>query len=115
MSNHSFSDRRRALTPNGICVLAGVGGAGLHPGSWERVAGNCKAAFLSIFRKQKFAMYIAKLTREDLAALADLMQNGQVKPVVDRTYELTETAAAVRYLEEGHARGKVVVIIPSAS
>jgi len=51
------------------------------------------------------------LTKDDLNVLRDLMQSGKVAPVIDRTYKLSETQAAVRYLEEGHARGKVVITI----
>ena len=111
VGNHSFSERRKILKPNGICVLAGIGGAGLHPGSWGRIGGNFWTAFLSNFTSQKFSTYIAKLTKDDLGVLADLMQSGKVSPVIDRTYKLSDTADAVRYMEEGHARGKVVVTI----
>jgi NADPH:quinone reductase-like Zn-dependent oxidoreductase len=111
VGNHSFSERRQILTPNGICVLAGIGGAGFHPESWGRIGGNFWDAFLSNFTRQKFVFYIAKLTKDDLNVLRDLMQSGKVSPVIDRTYKISETQDAVRYLEEGHARGKVVVII----
>jgi NADPH:quinone reductase-like Zn-dependent oxidoreductase len=111
VGNHSFSERRRVLTSNGICVLGGIGGAGLHPESWGRIGGNFKAAFLSTFTSQKFVTYIAKLTKDDLTVLRDLMQAGKVNPVIDRTYKLSETADAVRYMEEGHARGKVVITV----
>jgi len=109
VGNHSFSERRQILTSNGICVLAGVGGAGLHPGMLGRVGRNFWNAFLSNFSKQKFVFYIAKLTKDDLNVLRDLMESGKVAPVIDRTYKISETQAAVRYLEEGHARGKVVI------
>jgi NADPH:quinone reductase-like Zn-dependent oxidoreductase len=90
-------------------VLAGVGGAGLHPGMWGRVLGNFATAFKSKFTSQKFVFYIAKLTKDDLNVLRDLMQSGKITPVIDRTYKLNETADALRYLEQGHARGKVVI------
>jgi NADPH:quinone reductase-like Zn-dependent oxidoreductase len=109
VGNHSFSERRKILKSNGICVLAGIGGAGLHPGSWGRIGGNFWAMFLSSFTSQKFPTYIASLTKDDLTVLRDLMQAGKVSPVVDRTYRLEQTADAVRYMEEGHARGKVVI------
>jgi len=109
VGNHSFSERRQILTPNGICVLAGMGGAGLHPESWRRLIANFSAAFRSNLTPQKFVTYIAKLTKDDLNVLRDLMQSGKVSPVIDRTYKISETQAAVRYLEEGHARGKVVI------
>src|SRR5712691_223244 len=111
VGNHSFSERRQILKPNGICVLAGVGGAGLHPGMWGRVLGNFATAFKSNFTSQKFVFYIAKLTKDDLNLLRDLMQSGKVAPVIDRTYKVSETQAAVRYLEEGHAHGKVVITL----
>ena len=109
VGNHSFSERRQILTPNGICVLAGIGGAGFHPESWGRILGNFKTAFQSKFTSQKFVFYIAKLTKDDLNVLRDLMQSGKVAPVTDRTYKISETQDAVRYLEEGHAHGKVVI------
>ena len=111
VGNHSFSERRNILKPNGICVLAGVGGAGLHPGMWGRVLRNFATAFKSNFTSQKFVTYIAKLTKDDLNVLRDLMQSGKVAPVIDRTYKMSETQAALRYLEEGHAHGKVVITI----
>jgi NADPH:quinone reductase-like Zn-dependent oxidoreductase len=111
VGNHSFSERRQILTPKGICVLAGVGGAGLHPGMLSRVGRNFWDAFLSNFTGQKFIFYIAKLTKDDLNVLRELMQTGKVSPVIDRTYKISETQAAVRYLEEGHARGKVVITL----
>jgi NADPH:quinone reductase-like Zn-dependent oxidoreductase len=111
VGNHSFSERRRVLTPRGVCVLGGIGGAGIHPESWGRIGGNFKAAFLSAFTSQKFVTYIAKLTKDNLTVLRDMMQAGKVTPVIDRTYKLNQTADAVRYLEEGHARGKVVITI----
>src|SRR5436853_4039686 len=111
VGNHSFSERRNILKPNGICVLAGVGGAGLHPGMWGRVLGNFATVFKSKFTSQKFIFYIATLTKDDLNVLRDLMQSGKVAPVIDRTYKVSETQAAVLYLEEGHAHGKVVITL----
>jgi NADPH:quinone reductase-like Zn-dependent oxidoreductase len=111
VSNHSFSDRRRALTPNGICILAGIGGAGLHEGQLMRMAGALKADLLSRFIDQKFVRYGTTTNKEDLKLLSVLMQTGKVTPVIDRTYKLSETAEAMRYFEEGHARGKVVITV----
>ena len=111
VGNHSFSERRQILTPNGICVLAGIGGAGVHPGTLGRIGRNFWNAFLSNFTAQKFVFYIAKLTKDDLNVLRELMQSGKISPVIDRTYKISETQAAVRYLEEGHARGKVVITV----
>jgi NADPH:quinone reductase-like Zn-dependent oxidoreductase len=111
VGNHTFSERRQILTPNGICVLAGIGGAGFHPESWGRILGNFKDAFYSRFTSQKFVTYIAKLTKDDLTVLRDMMLAGKVSPVIDRTYKLSDTQTAVRYLEQGHARGKVVITL----
>src|SRR6267378_1579212 len=109
VGNHSFSERRNILKPNGICVLAGVGGAGLHPGMWGHVLGELNAYVASRFVGEKFITYIATLNKADLTILGDLMQSGKVTPVIDKTYKLSETPDALRYLETGHARGKVVI------
>src|SRR6266700_779450 len=111
VGNHSFSDRRRVLTPNGICILAGIGGVGLHPETLGRVVGTFKADLLSRFVRQKFVRYVTTLNKGDLTVLSDLMQAGKVTPVIDRTYKLSETAEAMRYFEQGHARGKVVIAV----
>src|SRR5947209_17371780 len=111
VGNHGFSERRKILKPNGICVLAGIGGAGKHPETMGRISGNFWNAFLSNFSKEKFIFYIAKLMKEDFNVLRDLMETGKVSPVIDRTYKIEQTVDAVRYMEEGHARGKVVVVI----
>ena len=111
VGNHGFSERRNILAPNGICVLAGIGGAGIHPETMGRIFGNFWNAFRSNFTKQKFVFYIAKLTKDDFGILRDLMQSGKVRPVIDRTYKLEQTADAVRYMEEGHARGKIVITL----
>ncbi|HWX15345.1 MAG TPA: NAD(P)-dependent alcohol dehydrogenase [Chthoniobacterales bacterium] len=111
VNNRSFSDRRLVLTPNGICVIAGIGGAGLHPEAWGRIAGIFKADLLSRFVRQKFVRYGTETNKEDLKLLSDLVQTGKVTPVIDRTYKLSETAEAMRYFEEGHARGKVVITV----
>ena len=109
VGNHSIAERRRVLAPNGICVLAGMGSAGKHEGQWSRLTGNLKSFFVSPFISQKFKFYIARLLQADLTVLRDLMQEGKVKPVIDREYPMSKTADALGYLEEGHARGKVVV------
>src|SRR5438552_11711059 len=111
VNNHFFSDRRRVLTPNGVCVLAGIGGAGLHPGMLGRVVGILKANLLSRFVRQKFVRYGTETNKEDLTLLCNLMKAGKLTPVIDRTYKLSETAEAMRYFEEGHARGKVVITV----
>ncbi len=111
VNNHSHAERQRILTPNGICVLAGIGGAGLHEGQLSRIGGNFAAFLASRFSRQKFQMYGTTTKQEDLVVLRDLMAAGKVTPVIDRTYKLSETAEAMRYFEEGHARGKVVITV----
>ncbi len=111
--NHSFFERRRVLTAKGICVLAGMGGAGVKQGqAMGRIAGNLFIARgLSIFADQKFAQYITRMSKQDLTMLGDLCEEGKLRPVIDRTYKLSESAEAMRYLAEGHARGKIVITV----
>src|SRR5437868_11705426 len=111
VGNHSFSERRRILNPNGICVMAGIGGAGWHEGFATRLLGELNGYLRSRFTRQKFIAYIAQFNKADMSILADLMQSGKVTPVIDRTFKFSETADALRYLETGHARGKVVVAV----
>jgi NADPH:quinone reductase-like Zn-dependent oxidoreductase len=112
IQNHSFSERRRVLAPNSICLNVGLGGAGWHEDSWLHLVRSFTTPLMSKFTSQKFKFFIAELNHNDLAYLADLMQSGKMKPVIDRTYKsLTETPQALAYLEQGHARGKVVIIV----
>jgi NADPH:quinone reductase-like Zn-dependent oxidoreductase len=68
-----------------------------------------QAKLLSKFVDQQMGWMLADPNQKDMATLADLMQSGKVKPVIDRTYKLAELPEAIRYLEEGHARGKVII------
>jgi len=111
IGNHSFSERRRILIPNGICVMAGIGGAGWHDGFAGRLAGELYGYLRSRFISQKFISYIAQFNKKDMMILADLMQSGKVAPVIDRTYKFSDVPEALRYLEQGHARGKVVIAV----
>jgi NADPH:quinone reductase-like Zn-dependent oxidoreductase len=111
VGNHSFSERRRVLNPKGICVMAGVGGAGWHEGFVSRLVGELNAYVRSRFVSEKFIAYIAAFNKEDVTVLAGLLQSGKMTPVIDKTYKLNETADALRYLETGHARGKVVITV----
>jgi NADPH:quinone reductase-like Zn-dependent oxidoreductase len=111
VGNHSFSDRRRVLNRSGICVMAGVGGAGWHDGIAMRLLGELDAYVRSRFVGQKFVSYIAQLNQNDLTILSDLMASGKITPVIDRSYKLSDLPAALSYLEQGHARGKVVVTV----
>src|SRR5437763_13375083 len=111
VGNHSFSERRRILNPNGVCVMAGLGGAGWHESFAARLLGELNGYLRSRFTRQQFIAYIAQFNKADMLILADLMQSGKVTPVIDRTFKFSETAHALRYLETGHARGKVVVAV----
>jgi NADPH:quinone reductase-like Zn-dependent oxidoreductase len=106
--NHPLLECRRILKPEGTYVM--IGGGGPNEGKWiGPFARVINAMVLSWFVSQKMGMFLAHINGPDLAALGDLMQSGKVTPVIDRRYPLSESAAAMRYLEEGHARGKVVI------
>ena len=113
VANHSFSERRRVLTTKGICVLAGMGGAGVKEGqALGRIAGNLFIARgLSSFTNQKFAQYITKMSKPDLILLGELIQAGKLRPVIERTYKLSEAPEALRIFDQGHARGKVIITV----
>lgn len=111
VGNHSFSDRRRVLQPNGICVLAGVGGSGSNDGQMgRRLLGILRALAAAPFVSQEFVFYIAQINKPDLEFLSDLMESGKVTPVIDRQYKVSEAREALRYLEQGRVRGKVVLV-----
>jgi NADPH:quinone reductase-like Zn-dependent oxidoreductase len=106
VGNHSLSACRRVLDPNGICVIAG------GPSKvWMVLTRALKALVLSWFVSQNFVMFIARRSKEDLTIMHDLMKAGKVTPVIDKRYRLSEVPDAIRYLEEGHARGKVVITL----
>jgi NADPH:quinone reductase-like Zn-dependent oxidoreductase len=103
----SLSQLRRAMTRKGTLVIVGGDGGGPWTGGFFR--GVLRAPLLSIFVGQRLRGLNAKQKREDLQTVAELIESGKVTPVVDRTYPLIEAAEALRYLEQGHPRGKVVV------
>src|SRR5438132_96183 len=110
VGNRSLSDLRRVLRPNGIAVL--IGGGGPEAGNWIGHLGDpVKAFFYSPFVSQKFTFFLAKIRKEDLTLMRELMEAGKVKPVIDRTFTLDQAPEAIRYLEKGHARGKVVITV----
>ena len=112
IGNHSFSERKRILNPNGICVMVGVGGSGASGGQILGVlAGELNAYIRSRFVSQKFGTFLAQLNQKDLKTLGDLMQSGKMTPVIDKKYTLSEVPDALKYLEQGHARGKVVITV----
>jgi NADPH:quinone reductase-like Zn-dependent oxidoreductase len=105
-----LSGIRRVLKPRGICVM--IGGGGPNDGPWIGPFGRViHTLVLSPFISQKMGMMMAELNKPDLTVLGDLMQAGKVKAVIDRTYPLSQIAEAIRYLEAGHARGKVVITV----
>jgi NADPH:quinone reductase-like Zn-dependent oxidoreductase len=110
VANHSLLESRRALKPNGIYVLIG-GGSANEQGFIGPLINPIKAMLLSPFVSQKMGMLLADLNHDDLTMLADLMESGKMKPVIDRTYKLSDLPDAIRYLEQGHARGKVVITV----
>jgi NADPH:quinone reductase-like Zn-dependent oxidoreductase len=106
VATHSLLEYKRILNPNGVYVMVGS----TDPGHWFGWLWKpLQAWIISPFSSQKFGMILAELNKEDLGTLASLMQSGKVTPVIDRTYKLGDAAEALRYLEKGHARGKVVV------
>jgi NADPH:quinone reductase-like Zn-dependent oxidoreductase len=106
IGNHSPSACRRVLSANGICVIAG------GPKQLRRILIHAlKALVLSWFVSQKFVMFIARRSQADLTIMNELMTTGKVTPVIDRCYRLSEAAEALRHLEAGHARGKVVITL----
>ena len=105
IGNHSLTACRRVLQPQGAYVIVG-GPDGQWLGPLTR---GVKAVVLDRFVKEKLILFIAKTTKADLVFMRDLMVEGKVKPVIDRCYPLPETAEAIRYLETGRARGKVII------
>ena len=105
--SRSFRQFRRVLTPKATVVIVGAkfpSNKGLGPLS--HIIGTRLAG---LGRSQTVKFFVAKITKEDLGFLAELLEAGKVRSVIDRRFELSETADAMRYLGEGHARGKVII------
>ena len=111
VNNHSFAERRRVLKPGGICVLAGIGGSGIHEETLSRVIRTLTASVRSKFADEKFATFGVKFDNKDLGILRDLAESGKMIPAVTKIYPLTETAAAYKYLETGHVQGKIAITV----
>jgi NADPH:quinone reductase-like Zn-dependent oxidoreductase len=110
VGNRSLLESLRVLKPDGIYI--GIGGGGPSEGGFiGPLFGVIKESLLSPFVHQKLVFFVADLNKEDMTVLRDLMQSGAVKPVIDRRYRLAESAEAIRYLEKGHARGKIVISV----
>jgi len=108
VGNRSLSENRRVLTPNGKYVMVG-GPKGRWLAPMDRAL---RAEVLSWFVSQEIGMMLAQYSRDDLNHLRDLIEAGKVKPMIDRRYPLHEVPEAIRYLETGRARGKVVITVP---
>jgi NADPH:quinone reductase-like Zn-dependent oxidoreductase len=106
--NSSLSRLRRALTPKGVLVITGGEGGGRWLGGTDR---QLRALMLSPFVDQKLGTFVSKENHEDMIVLKELIEAGKVAPVINRTYPLSEVPEAIRYLEEGHAQGKVVITV----
>jgi NADPH:quinone reductase-like Zn-dependent oxidoreductase len=106
--NRPLGELRRALTPRGTLVIVGGETGGRWLGGFDR---GLRAPVLSRFVGQQLATFMCSENAADLLVLAELIAAGKVTPVVDKTYPLSQAAAAIRYMQEGRARGKVVVLI----
>ena len=106
--NRPLAHLRRALTPKGTLVITGGENGDALLGGIGR---NLRAQLLSPFVSQKLTAFIARQRRADLVTVRDMAHSGAVTPAIDRSYPLSQAAAAVRYLADGHARGKVVISI----
>jgi NADPH:quinone reductase-like Zn-dependent oxidoreductase len=110
VGNHSLSKLRRVMKSESKTVL--VGGGGPDAGNWiGPLARPIKAMLYAPFVSEEFLPFLAQLTQEDLIILGDVIQSGEVTPVIDRRYSLSEVPEAIRYMEKGHARGKVIIAI----
>jgi NADPH:quinone reductase-like Zn-dependent oxidoreductase len=108
VGNRSLFAYRRVMKPQSRLVIVGAGkGRWLGP-----FKGPIEALVLSPFVSQKAGMFISSFEPQDLDVLAGLAASGKMKSVIDRRYRLEKTADALRYLEEGHARAKVVITLP---
>jgi NADPH:quinone reductase-like Zn-dependent oxidoreductase len=112
VGTHSLSDYRRVLNPQGSLIIAGS----LDKGRWlGPLTGSIDAWLYAQFVSQKPILLFANLNAKDLDVLRDLMREGKITPVIDRQYALSEVPEAMRYLEQGHARGKVVIKVAGES
>jgi NADPH:quinone reductase-like Zn-dependent oxidoreductase len=108
VGNHTVSEYRRVLTPNGALVSVG----GPSDNAWlGPLTSSAKDYLIAPFISQKLLFMLAQANKEDLDVLRDLMQAGKLTPVIDRRYTLAETAQAIGYVEQGHAKGKVIITV----
>jgi NADPH:quinone reductase-like Zn-dependent oxidoreductase len=104
----SWSELRRVLEPHGRVVIVG---AQKSDGALGPLGHIIKLRVASLRGSQKAVFFISKFNKADMQTLRELLESGKVKPVVDRRYDLAQVADAFRYLEEGHAQGKIVVTV----
>jgi len=110
VGNQPLAGFRRVLNPKGMYIM--IGGGGVKDDPWfGALVRPIKSILISKFVSQQMKPMLADMNRKDLTVLADMIQAGTVKPVIDRTYTFSQLPEAMRYLEEGHARGKVVVTV----
>jgi NADPH:quinone reductase-like Zn-dependent oxidoreductase len=107
VGNRPLADFRKVLKADGAFI--GCGGGGPETPAGQLLIGMLKQMVVGWFTKQKLVGVLAKRSKADLDVLRELLGNGLIKPVIDRTYTLAEVPDAIRYLEGGHARGKVVI------
>ncbi|MGH2774303.1 MAG: NAD(P)-dependent alcohol dehydrogenase [Actinomycetota bacterium] len=106
--NNRLFHLRRALTPKGRLVITGGETDGRWLGGSDR---QLRAVLLSPFVSQKLGTFISSENADDLKVLSKLIESSEIKPVIDRTYPLRDVPAAIRYMVEGHARGKIVITV----
>ena len=106
--NSSLSRLRRALTRKGTLVIAGGETDGRWLGGSDR---QVRALLLSPFVGQKLGTFVSRENHEDMIVLKELIEAGKITPIIDRTYPLSEVSAAIRYMREGRARGKLVITV----
>jgi NADPH:quinone reductase-like Zn-dependent oxidoreductase len=107
VGRHSLADCRRTLTPRGTYVLVGVADLG----RWFGLSRQIKALALSPFVRQRMRVFVVRHNKDDLAVLKDLVEAGEIAPVIDRRYSLSEVPDALGYQGEGHTRGKIVIAV----
>jgi NADPH:quinone reductase-like Zn-dependent oxidoreductase len=108
VGTHSLLAYRRVLTPHGALVMVGSTDKGRWIGA---LSGSIDALLISQFVSQRFIFLLADVRQADLGTLGDLMREGKITPIIDRRYALSEVPEAMRYVELGHARGKVVITV----
>ena len=107
----SLSSLRRALTPKGTAIIVGGESDGRWLGGYDR---QIRALVLSRFVGQKLGTFVSSENHQDMLVLTELIEAGKVTPVIDRTYPLSQAAAAIQYVKDGRARGKVVIAVHEA-